>query len=73
MTKIIILENEACTDNRLEVKLSNGQIFSVLVDNVTGKVRLLTNNPHAIGRVYVNEHGMPANGVPCEYYGYPSD
>lgn len=58
---------------RIEIELSNGQTLTLMVNQVTGKVSVLSDNPHVIGFQLNNEKGLPVNVVPVNYYGYPSE
>lgn len=71
--KVSILENQCYGSQRIEVSLTNGQKFTVMVNQDTGKVSLYTDSPNVIGVQYSNVIGLPVNAVPVEYYGYPSD
>ncbi len=65
--------NQYLSDQRIEVTLTNGQSFTVMVDSETGKVSILSDSPHAIGFQLDNEKGLPQNVVAVNYYGYPSE
>jgi len=69
-----ILSFYAFGDNRIEIKLSNGQALTLQVNPDTGKVRVLSDAPHVIGNQALDrDSGLPCNIVPVEYYGYPQD
>lgn len=69
---MIKVENfSKCGNQRIEVLLSNGQSFTVFVDDKTGQVSLLSNSPHAISKSYTNAKGYPIYVVPVSLYGHP--
>jgi hypothetical protein len=61
------------TSQRVEIELTNGQVFSLLVNKDTGKVEVLSDHPHMIGHQAINNDGFLTNVLSVKYYGYPSD
>jgi hypothetical protein len=66
---------------RIEVKLSNGQALTLMVDSDTGKLSILSDTPHMVAEHaevvqndgYCKGNAMPQYIVSVECYGYPSD
>jgi hypothetical protein len=79
--KTVIESFHAFGDQRIEVKLSNGQELTLFVDSETGKVSILAYNPHLVGELHTVVHtegrykGLNFSKVMAEvnHYGYPSD
>ena len=69
----IIKRFYSMSTQRIEIELSNGQSLTLMVNQDTGKVSVLSDNPHVIGFQLNNEKGLPVNVVPVNYYGYPTE
>lgn len=71
--KISIIRNSLFGNQRIEVTLSNKVSFTIFVNEKTGKVSLLSDQPLQIGTMVDIENGYPACVSKIDHYGYPTD